>query len=413
VRLASPKYLFTRVSKAIHCHVEILTVLKVYEIVQFWPAEVFIQRHLSAFSGMSFQPKICAKRIDYSVCSSSVQTTDQKAIEMPRFSGLTYVRKTNSIRYLWNYPGLVLDKRPWQDKLFYKFFKEAKPDLIHFHWASLAVQLAPIAQDLGIPYTFSMRGHDVKELTLDPEYVENLTKIICQSSGVHSVSDDIWQEAALICKINHGKLRHKTIYTTVPIEPLRERKNRNQSTYTFITTGRFHWMKNFVGLLIAFKKLREEGLDAKLIVVGDGDEKERMSLLFWTKYLNIKDYVSFPGTLSYSEIKDLFAHSDGYVQSSISEGFSNSLAEAMALGLSIFATDVGGTQEIIKDAKNGYLLDPEHPEKWWQKLILIRDYKNMQVLREQAWSDAREKFAAKVHARHFCEFYCNSVGKQC
>jgi glycosyltransferase involved in cell wall biosynthesis len=129
--------------------------------------------------------------------------------------------------------------------------------------------------------------------------------------------------------------------------------------------------------------------------------------------LGIENHVSFPGTVSYSEIKTLFAQSDGYVQSSISEGLSNSLAEAMALGLPVFATRVGGTEEIIQDGENGCLLDPEHPEDWWQKLILISDNRKMQILRERAWNDARAKFAANAHAEHFWEFYRKSAGEPC
>ncbi len=326
------------------------------------------------------------------------------------FNTLNCWGKLKAVPYLWNYPGLLLENRSWQDKLLLKFFDEEKPDLIHFHWATGASRLAWLPLKLKIPYTFSMRGHDITELTFDPKYVDKLKKAIGSSSGIHSVSEDIWQKAVMACDIDENSVFHKTIYTTVPIPPLKEKEIRsNKDFYTFLSVVRYDWSKNLVGLLIAFKRLLEEGLSAKLIIVGDGEERIKTSLLFWAKFLNIEGFVSFPGTLPYSEITDLFKQSDGYIQSSISEGFSNALAEAMAFSLPVFATKVGGTDEIIKDGINGYLLDVARPESWWEKLICITNRQKMQAISTQAWSDAQEKFSAKHHAEQFEEFYNQSI----
>ena len=166
-----------------------------------------------------------------------------------------------------------------------------------------------------------------------------------------------------------------------------------------------HWRKNFDCLLIAFKKLLEKGLNAKLIIIGDGDLKN--CLIYWVHHLDIEEFVEFTGTLPYSEITAIFNRSDAYIQSSIAEGFSNSLAEAMAQGLPVFATKVGGTEEIIKDFENGFLLDPAQPENWWEKLMLVENYEKMQAIRSQARKDAIEKFRSKTYAEEFAGFYLN------
>lgn len=386
--------------------------LKVFEIVSFWPAEIFIQRHLSAFDEILFQPKLFTLGGDYflKTKTSSIPFTSQKANLLPLFDTLNYWGKLKAIPYLWNSPSLLLEKRSWQDKLLLKFFKEEKPDLIHFHWATGASRLAWLPIELKIPYTFSMRGHDITELTFDPKYVDKLKKAIGSCSGIHSVSEDIWRKAVIACDIDESSVFQKTIYTTVPIPPIREKEIRsNKDFYTFLSVVRYDWAKNLVGLLIAFKRLLEEGLNAKLIIVGDGEERIKTSLLFWAKYLKITEFVSFPGTLPYAEITELFQQSDGYIQSSISEGFSNALAEAMAFGLPVFATKVGGTDEIIKDGVNGYLLDVARPESWWEKLIYIKNQQKMRVISAQAWNDARKNFSAKHHAEQFAEFYDQSI----
>jgi glycosyltransferase involved in cell wall biosynthesis len=77
--------------------------------------------------------------------------------------------------------------------------------------------------------------------------------------------------------------------------------------------------------------------------------------------------------------------------------------------LPVFATRVGGTEEIIKDGVNGYLLDVARPESWWEKLIRVTDRQKMQAISTQAWNDARENFSAKHHAEQFAEFYDQGV----
>jgi len=387
---------------------------KVFEIVSFWPGEIFLQRHISAFDGLSFHPKLYSLGGDYSIPTSTIQATDQKANLLPRFDGLNYWGRLKAVTYLWNTPNLWFDKRPWQNKLLLKFFNKEKPDLIHFHWSHTASRLAWLPLELKIPYTFSMRGHDVTELTFDPQHIDRLRAAILSSAGIHSVSDDIWKKAVKVCHLDENSAFHKTIYTTVPMHPLRERETQGnkKDLYTFISIVRYDWSKNLVGLLLAFKRLLDAGLNVTLIIVGDGEQRIKMSLIFWAKYLGIEEKVSFPGTLPNSEITELLLQSDGYIQSSISEGFSNALAEAMAFGLPVFATDVGGTREIVKDDINGYLLDVMHPEEWWQKLILVQDCEKMQKIIAQAWSDAQEYFSPKHHAEKFAEFYNQSIKRK-
>lgn len=377
-------------------------------MVPFWPAEVFIQRHISAFSSLDMQPKIITSKINHSLYSSSVQYTNQKAYELPRFNDQNYLQKIVSTRSLWSDLSLFFYKRSWHDKILLKFFMKEKPDLIHFHWANLATNLAWVPLELNIPFTFSMRGYDVREMIFNSKYAKNLSEVIKSSSGIHSVSNNIWNQAIALCNIEESSIFHKTIYTTVPIDKFKDNRKAKKSGYIFITTGRLDWTKNYVSLLIAFKKILDEGFDSRLVIVGDGEFKKCLS--YWTRFLNIGAHVTFTGTLPYNEIKALFENSDAFIQSSITEGFSNSLAEAMAQGLPVFATNVGGTKEIIRDSENGYLLDPEHPENWWEKLILVRDFQKMQAIRTQAWKDASEKFNAKIHAAQFKQFYIKSMG---
>ncbi len=92
--------------------------LKVFEIVPFWPAEVFIQRHLSAFPAGQFQPQILTRITDYTLRSSSIlSATDLRAHELPRFDGLSIFKKVIGALSLSSDYALFFEKRAWENKL--------------------------------------------------------------------------------------------------------------------------------------------------------------------------------------------------------------------------------------------------------------------------------------------------------
>jgi glycosyltransferase involved in cell wall biosynthesis len=92
----------------------------------------------------------------------------------------------------------------------------------------------------------------------------------------------------------------------------------------------------------------------------------------------------------------------------VAEGLSNATAEAMALGCPVFATNVGGTSEVIQDGGNGFLMDFTSPETWWEKFIQVEDRALMEKIRQAAWEKANQLFSVHTHATQFREFYLES-----
>jgi len=110
-----------------------------------------------------------------------------------------------------------------------------------------------------------------------------------------------------------------------------------------------------------------------------------------------------------SRIQELYRTHHAYLQSSISEGLSNSLAEAMANGCPVFATKVGGTTEVIQDGQNGFLLTPMKPETWIEKLKFVKDSSLMMRIREVAYDTAKKMFSSENHANQFMAFYNKAI----
>jgi len=92
---------------------------------------------------------------------------------------------------------------------------------------------------------------------------------------------------------------------------------------------------------------------------------------------NIKSKVILTGFVNHEEIPAYMKGSDVFILPSLSEGFPNVLLEAMASGLPIVATDVGGIPEIISDGENGFLIHPKNSKQLAKKIILLLKNENL------------------------------------
>lgn len=380
--------------------------MKILEVVRANPPEVFVQRHFVALreAGIDVHVVSMSKK-NYSLSAASVQSlsSDIHVIQGPIGDKMSVFDIFFAGRYLF-YPHTRINGNPVQ-KIFSSFVERLRPDLIHFHTANLAIKYYVAPTQLGIPFTTSFRGSDVQVAPLTrPNYKQQLQLMVEHASGIHGVCDTIYNNAInskLICPM--GKY-YKTIYTTVPLEPLDA--YQESIVKTFVSVGRFHWRKAYTNLLIAFRKYLDRQENTKLIIVGDGSDE--VQIMYWIKQLGLENNVVLPGKLNYSAISNLLKRSSAYIQGSIAEGFSNAVAEAMSAGCPVFATNVGGTAEIIEDGKNGFLLDYSSPETWWEKLTLVYDHELIKKIRRKAWETANQVFDERVHANQFIEFYRRS-----
>ena len=107
--------------------------------------------------------------------------------------------------------------------------------------------------------------------------------------------------------------------------------------------------------------------DTTFLLIGDGPERPMLEQRI--KSLNLQRNILFLG--SREDIPDLLACCDLSVLPSESEGFPNSLLEAMAAGLPVIATCVGGTPEIIENGINGLLVPPKDPSALARAILRV------------------------------------------
>ena len=129
--------------------------------------------------------------------------------------------------------------------------------------------------------------------------------------------------------------------------------------------------KDLVTLLQAVALVLRDAPDFRLLIAGDGPCKYELQQL--ASELKLTSHVQFVGAVH--DVPSLLRQARLYVLSSISEGVSLTLLEAMASGLPVVATRVGGTPEVVADGVTGLLVPPRDPPALAAALLrLHRDH---------------------------------------
>lgn len=150
------------------------------------------------------------------------------------------------------------------------------------------------------------------------------------------------------------KIQKKGIIIPNPVNPYLPKPFIGERKKVIISAGRLHPQKNFSMLINAFCLLHYEYPDYYLEIYGEGEERVRLEQMICR--LEMQKYISLPGFTN--NIHEIIRSSAIYVCSSDYEGISNSMLEALGMGVPTISTDcsVGGAREMIESGKNGLLV---------------------------------------------------------
>jgi glycosyltransferase involved in cell wall biosynthesis len=171
-----------------------------------------------------------------------------------------------------------------------------------------------------------------------------------------AVSEDIRQIRIGSRDIPENKIVVIPPCVPLPGDPARIRKNEE---IKIVTVGRLVAAKNYVMLLRSIRLLVDNGIRASLAIIGDGPDKENLAA--WVERHNLSDHVDLLGFRT--DIIDLLRGYDIFALSSIREGTPVAMLEAMALGLPVVATQVGGIPDVLGNNERGLIVPPNDPEQ--------------------------------------------------
>lgn len=171
------------------------------------------------------------------------------------------------------------------------------------------------------------------------------------------------------------------------------------------SVGRMTPLKDFTTLLKAAEALTPESPHLRVLLVGSGTELSRLQN-YVANSPKLAGRVIFPGTVE--RVAGLLNAMDVFVLPSRMEGMSNTLLEALAVGLPAVATRVGGNPEVIAEGECGYLFAPQDvPELVSQLRTLLRDSPLRVALGKAARERALRHFSLERMLSRYRDLYIN------
>ncbi|EOU2062757.1 glycosyltransferase [Clostridium perfringens] len=272
-----------------------------------------------------------------------------------------------------NFKVIYLNKRYGFDPMIIikllKIFKFERIEIVHTH-----LQVLPYVLFGTIFNRIKGRIHTIHSMA-DKEFNIVIRKIMKFSFKYLNfipvaICDSVKNSIELEYNIKEKNI--PVIYNGVDINKFRVKKDRNiKDTINIINVGSMWYPKNHSLLVEAFSKALARNKKLRLTILGDGELKPNIEDLI--KKLNIEKYVFLPGNVM--NVEEYLNESDIFILSSKFEGLPLVILEAMASGLPIISTNVGGISDIVKNNENGFLVDSDNVGELAEAIIkLSKDY---------------------------------------
>ena len=131
--------------------------------------------------------------------------------------------------------------------------------------------------------------------------------------------------------------------------------------------ARLSVIKGHIYLLKAFEKMCKQIPNAKLLFVGDGENKSELLKFIDKKRLNNK--IIFTGLIPTNDMPSVISLIDIVVHTALLEGLPRVFTQSLLMGKPVISFDLDGANEVIEDGKNGYLIEPINIEMLTERII--------------------------------------------
>jgi len=322
---------------------------------------------------------------------------------------------THFVRRFW---FKQMQEAPWQispgevEKLT-DVLGEAKAELLHIYFGHIAVHLLPLIQAWAKPSVVSFHGADVM-VDLDKPAYRAATQQMLEAVRLVLVRSESLGRALINLGCPAGKIRLQ--HTGIPVDeiPFRPREWPANGAWKFVQACRLIDKKGLRVSLRAFAKFAARHPDSTFTIAGEGPLRNELGQL--AAELGVADKVFFPGFISQTQLRELFYQSHIFVHPSEvggdgnQEGVPNSMLEAMASGLPVFATEHGGIPEAIENGRSGILVNERDEEAL--ALALLERTANPEGLAAIARNGAevvRKHFEQHGQTRQLEDYYLEAI----
>jgi N-acetyl-alpha-D-glucosaminyl L-malate synthase BshA len=236
-----------------------------------------------------------------------------------------------------------------------------KLDLLHVHYAIphassayLAKQMLKGKHDLKV--TTTLHGTDITLVGLEPSFLPLVKFSIEQSDGATAVSRFLKEKTLTNYNINKEIEVIPNFVDTQVYKPMKDdcikRRLAAKGEKILVHTSNFRQVKRVTDVIKIFDIVQKE-IQSKLLLIGDGPDRSECERL--TRQLDLNDKVKFLG--KQEGLVEILSCSDLFVIPSQSESFGLAALEAMACGLPVISSSVGGLPELVKHNESGFIAE--------------------------------------------------------
>lgn len=272
-----------------------------------------------------------------------------------------------------------------------------KIELLHVHYAIPHAYAGYMAKQMlkdegiTIPMVTTLHGTDITLVGNHPFYKTAVSFSINKSDVVTSVSQSLKDDTHKLFNIKKdihvipnfielGKVRNESLISC-------QRSimaNKDERIITHISN--FRKVKRIPDIIKIFFKIQEK-IPAKLMMVGDGPEKEKAERL--CEELGIQDKVIFFGNSN--EIDQILSYSDLFLLPSQTESFGLAALEAMAWSVPVISSNSGGLPEVNFNGQSGYLSDVGNVDEMAENALkILYNNETLQTFKDNALSVAKQ-----------------------
>lgn len=300
-------------------------------------------------------------------------------------------------------------------RLIYSFLKEGGFDIVHTNGYFADTVGIPAARLLGIPAVSTCHGFIESGMKL--RLYNALDCIMLRMAGKTIAVSESIRDALVKKGLKSSRIEVITnaVNPSVPDRVLRERRVEKRlalgikdDEFVIGYCGRLSREKGLEFLLRAVSTLGDAGRHVRLVLIGDGPERQSLEKLSMEPGLSGR--VIFTGFLRDAE--EAISALDLFVLPSLTEGTPMALLEAMAVGVPVVASAVGGIPSVVQDGRDGLLVSPGRIEELTGAVEkVMKDDVLRKKLSKKGRERIREKYDIKAWTRKMENEYLGLCGR--
>lgn len=320
----------------------------------------------------------------------------------------------------------------FRDEMIAFILKERKKySLIHAHFFMSALVAADIKKILDIPFVVTFHalgiirrifqgtqdGFPANRIKIEKKIVQEADQVIaeCPQDKIDLIQyyhADPEKVVVIPCGFSNKE------FYPVDKQEARKHVNIHPAERVILQLGRMVQRKGVDNVIRSLADLKRNGCDCKLIIVGGemcadyfetDPEIQRLRQIATSD--NVADNIIFAGRKNREELKFYYSAADIFITTPWYEPFGITPLEAMACGVPVIGSNVGGIKYSVADGKTGFLVPPKDPCALAEKIaVLLNDSKLLETMRINAVQRVNMMFTWRNVCDQLREVYMNVTG---